>query len=49
VAFTNWSLRNCGQLNKEQQDNDIRKTIEAYCDLDSKDRDFMFSVQADTE
>jgi hypothetical protein len=50
MPFTKRSLGNlCGRLSKEQADDDVQKTIEAFDDLGAKDPDFMFRVQADDE
>lgn len=44
------SLRNlCGKLSREQVDDDVRKTVQAFDDLGAKDPDFMFRVQPDGE
>ena len=34
----------CGQLNKEQADDDVRKTVEMFDQLGSNDPDFIFWV-----
>jgi hypothetical protein len=50
VPFTKRSLRNlCGKLSKEQTEDDVRKTIEAFDELGAKDPKFMFRVQADDD
>jgi hypothetical protein len=50
VPFTKRSLCNlCGQLSREQADDDVRKTVEAFDELGTKDPEFMFRVQADGE
>ncbi|KAM0897900.1 hypothetical protein ACQ4PT_022259 [Festuca glaucescens] len=50
MLFTKRSLQNlCGKLSKEQADDDVRKTIEAFDELGAKDPEFMFRVQADDE
>jgi hypothetical protein len=50
VPFTKRSLRNlCGQLSREQADDDVRKTVEQFDELGAKDPEFMFRVQADGE
>uniref|UniRef100_A0ACD5ZA16 Uncharacterized protein n=1 Tax=Avena sativa TaxID=4498 RepID=A0ACD5ZA16_AVESA len=50
VPFTKRSLRNlCGQISKEQADDDVRKTIEVFAEIASKDRDFTYRVLANPE
>jgi hypothetical protein len=50
VPFTKRSLRNlCGQLSREQADDDVRKIVEQFDELGAKDPEFMFRVQADGE
>uniref|UniRef100_A0ACD5ZBL6 Uncharacterized protein n=1 Tax=Avena sativa TaxID=4498 RepID=A0ACD5ZBL6_AVESA len=50
VPFTKRSLRNlCGEISKEQADDDVRKTIEVFAEIASKDREFTYRVLADPE
>jgi hypothetical protein len=50
VSFTKRLLMNlCGKLSKEQADDNVRKTIDAFDELGAKDPEFMFRVQADDE
>lgn len=48
VPFTKRTLRNlCGKINKEQDKDDVRKTIEVFADIALKDPEFVFRVQPD--
>jgi hypothetical protein len=50
LPFTKRSLRNlCGQISKEEADDDVRKTIEVFDQIGAKDPEFVFRVQADSE
>lgn len=50
VPFTKRSLKNlCGKLSKEQAEDDVRKTMEVFAELGSKDPHFTYCVQADGE
>lgn len=50
VPFTKRSLRNlCGQINRDQADDDVRKTVEVFADIGATDLHFTYWVQADTE
>lgn len=39
----------CGQINQEEADDDVRKTIEVFYQVGAKDPDFLFRVQADSD
>lgn len=50
VPFTKRTLRNlCGKINKEQAEDDVRKTIDVFADLAAKDHEFVFRVQPDAD
>ncbi|XP_073359443.1 protein FAR1-RELATED SEQUENCE 5-like [Aegilops tauschii subsp. strangulata] len=50
VPFTKRALRNlCGKISREQAEEDVRKTMEVFHDLCSKDPQFTYRVQADKE
>ncbi|XP_051189186.1 protein FAR1-RELATED SEQUENCE 5-like isoform X2 [Lolium perenne] len=50
LPFTKRSLRNlCGQISREEADDDVRKTIEVFDQIGAKDPDFVFRVQADSD
>lgn len=50
LPFTKRSLRNlCGQISREDADDDVRKTIEVFDQIGAKDPDFVFRVQADSD
>lgn len=50
VPFTIRALRNlCGKISREQADDDVRKTMEVFAQLGSKDPYFTYCVQADKE
>lgn len=50
VPFTKRSLRNlCGQISRDEADDDVRKTIEVFDELGAKDPEFLFRVQPDAE
>lgn len=41
VPFTKRTLKNlCGRIIKEQADDDVKKTIEVFAEIGSKDREF---------
>ena len=39
----------CGKISREQSEDDVRKTMEVFHDLCSKDPQFTYRVQADKE
>jgi hypothetical protein len=50
LPFMKRSRRNlCGQISREEADDDVRKTIEVFDQIGAKDPDFVFRVQADSE
>jgi hypothetical protein len=50
VLFTKWSLKNsCSKLNREQSDNDAKKTMDIFAELKACDPDFNYNVQVDAE
>lgn len=50
VPFTKRSLRTlCGKLDREQADDDVRKTMEVFTDLSAKYPRFSYRVQANDE
>uniref|UniRef100_A0A8R7U6H4 Protein FAR1-RELATED SEQUENCE n=3 Tax=Triticum urartu TaxID=4572 RepID=A0A8R7U6H4_TRIUA len=50
VPFTKRALRNlCGKISRENSEDDVRKTMEVFHDLCSKDPQFTYRVQADNE
>lgn len=50
VPFTKRSLRHlCGQISREEADDDAQKTIEVFDELGAKDPEFLFRVQADEQ
>ncbi|XBI98979.1 hypothetical protein VPH35_019146 [Triticum aestivum] len=50
VPFTKRALRNlCGKISHEQSEDDVRKTMEVFQELCSKDPQFTYRVQADSE
>uniref|UniRef100_A0ACD6A8I6 Uncharacterized protein n=1 Tax=Avena sativa TaxID=4498 RepID=A0ACD6A8I6_AVESA len=50
VPFTKRTLKSlCGQISKDQADDDLRKTIEVFAEIASTDREFSYRVLADAE
>ena len=50
VPFTKRCLRTfCGKLSKEQADDDVRKTMDAFSELGSNDPEFSYVVEVDKE
>jgi hypothetical protein len=50
VPFTKRSLKTlCGQISREQADDDVRKTIEVFSEMGESDPEFTYSVQIDDE
>jgi hypothetical protein len=50
VLFTKRSLKTlCGKLNREQSDDDIRKTIDVFKELEAADPVFTYTAQVDNE
>jgi hypothetical protein len=50
VPFTKRSLKNlCSKLNREQSDNDARKTMDIFAELKASDPEFNYNVQVDNE
>jgi hypothetical protein len=50
VLFTKRSLKTlCGKLNHEQSDDDIRKTIDVFKELEAADPVFTYMTQVDNE
>jgi hypothetical protein len=50
VPFTKRTLKNlCGRISKEQADDDVKKTIEVFAEIASKDREFTYRVLADSD
>lgn len=50
MPFTKRALRNlCGKINREQAEDDVRKTMEVFQELGSKDQQLTYRVQADKE
>lgn len=48
VPFTKRALKNlCGKISREQAEDDVRKTMEVFTDLGSRDSHFTYRVQAD--
>lgn len=48
VSLTKRTLRNlCGKINKDQAEDDVRKTIDTFADIAAKDGEFIFRVQPD--
>lgn len=48
MPFTKRTMRNlCGKINKEQAEDDVRKTIDVFADIAAKDQEFVFRVQPD--
>lgn len=48
VPFTKKTLRNiCGKISREQADDDVRKTLEVFADIRSRDPGFTYVVLAD--
>ncbi|XP_044447978.1 protein FAR1-RELATED SEQUENCE 11 [Triticum aestivum] len=48
VPFTKRSLPNlCGKINREQAEDDVRKTIDVFAEIAAKDQEFVFRVQPD--
>ncbi|XP_037479982.1 protein FAR1-RELATED SEQUENCE 5-like [Triticum dicoccoides] len=44
------SLRNlCGKMNKENADDDVKKTMDVFAEIGDKDPHFTYRVQADSE
>jgi hypothetical protein len=39
----------CGQISRDQADDDVKKTMEVFAELGSKDPDFCYRVQPDKE
>ncbi|XP_044418290.1 protein FAR1-RELATED SEQUENCE 5 isoform X1 [Triticum aestivum] len=49
VPFTKRTLRNiCGNINREQADDDVRKTLEVFADIVAGDPGFTYRVLADS-
>lgn len=50
VPFTKRTLWNlCGKINKEQAEDDVRKTIDVFAEIAAKDQEFVFRVRPDGE
>jgi hypothetical protein len=50
VPFTKRTLKNlCGRISKEQADDDVRKTMEVFAEIGSKDPEFTYRVLADSD
>ena len=50
VPFTKRCLRTfCGKLSREQADDDVRKTMDAFSELGSNDPEFSYVVEVDKE
>lgn len=50
VPFTKRTPRSlCGKINKDQADDDVRKTIDVFNEIGARDTDFLFRVQLDSE
>ncbi|KAM3352308.1 hypothetical protein ACQJBY_023886 [Aegilops geniculata] len=50
VPFTKRCLRTfCGKVSREQADDDVRKTMEAFSELGSNDPEFSYVVEVDKE
>jgi hypothetical protein len=50
VPFTKRSLTNlCSKLNREQSDNDAKKTMDIFAELKASDPEFNSNVQVDRE
>uniref|UniRef100_A0A8R7PH03 Protein FAR1-RELATED SEQUENCE n=1 Tax=Triticum urartu TaxID=4572 RepID=A0A8R7PH03_TRIUA len=50
VPFTKRALKNlCGKINREQSEDDVRKTMEVFAELGSRDPHFTYRVQADED
>jgi hypothetical protein len=50
VPFTKRSLKNlCSKLNREQSDNNAKKTMDIFAELKASDPDFNYNVQVDAE
>jgi hypothetical protein len=50
VPFTKRSLKNlCSKLNREQSDNDAKKTMDIFAELKAVDPEFNYNVQVDGE
>jgi hypothetical protein len=48
VPFMKRKLRNlCGQISRDEADDDVKKTIEVFDEIGAKDPEFFFRVQAD--
>ena len=48
--FTKRALKNlCGKINREQSEDDVRKTMEVFAELGSRDPHFTYRVQADED
>lgn len=48
VSFNKRTLRNlCGKINKDQSEDDVRETIDAFAEIVAKDPEFLFRVQSD--
>ena len=50
VPFTKRSLCNlCGKTNRDQADEDVKKTMDVFAEIGAKDPHFTYRVQADSE
>ena len=50
VPFTKRTLRNlCGRISHDMSDDDVKKTMDVFTELGSKDPDFTYRVQSDEE
>ncbi|CAM0913261.1 unnamed protein product [Alopecurus aequalis] len=50
VPFTKRSLKHlCSRLNREQADNDAKKTMDIFAEMKANDPDFNYTVQVDDE
>jgi len=48
IPFTRRSLRTiCAQIAREQRDDDVKKTLELFREMRSKDLGFQFSIELD--
>lgn len=50
TPFTKRSLCNlCGKINRDQADDDVKKTMDVFAEIGAKDPHFTYRVQADSE
>lgn len=49
VPFTKRTLRNiCGKISREQADDDVRKALEVFAEIEATDPNFTYRVLADS-